>query len=100
MRCDHCSAPLGENGLTDRCVALECKHSKPLFDDEVIKFREALSIEMVNRLSNNDMPACFGVTRSQIVAVAGLLIEALHQNQSMAGELRHYRKQGAPGEKH
>lgn len=58
-------------------------NSDEQFTREVEEAKKVLSLEMISRMSLNDMPECFEFQRTTGVALAQLLVGALQQNQIM-----------------
>jgi hypothetical protein len=86
--CEHCSAPLGPNGMVAECNRIGCEHDTKQFDMKVDAAKSVLTPTIVSRMSRNEMPECFEFTRESGVALAQLLNLALHQNQALIERLR------------
>lgn len=58
------------------------------FNKEVADATAALSLNMIDSISRNDMPECFETSRPLLVAMARMLITALAQNEIMIEQLK------------
>lgn len=87
MKCPDCNQPLGDNGFAAGCIVINCPRDGVRFAAEVESQRKLLDLNVLQRMADNEMPACFGAQRSTLVALAKLLMEALRQNEEMARRL-------------
>jgi len=95
--CKTCGNPLDEFGMTNCNQAEKCSADRAEFALDMQRIKEAMTLPMIESMSKNEMPACFEPTRAFSVAVCGMLMEALRQNQQMADQLRSMRmKPGDP----
>ena len=81
--CPDCGNPLGDNGFTNCNSDPKCDRDREDFQGKVDAAKAALDLHVLARIERNEMPPCFEATRASTVALAGLLMEALRQNQEM-----------------
>lgn len=86
--CEKCGIEVEENGLTTKCDAINCERDKASFDREVENQKAVMTLPLIERMSLNEMPECFGAQRSTIVALALLLMTSLRQNEELANALQ------------
>lgn len=89
--CKTCSNPLDEAGFTN-CLSDVCIHNRARFEREVEEARQALGLDVLAKIEQNSMPACFVPTRASTVALGRLLMQALRQNQELAEALQQMHK--------
>lgn len=99
--CSECGNPLDDAGFTNCDTrATPCSRDRMAFDRQVEDIKAALTLPALASMEKNEMPECFEPTRASTVALSGLLMETLRQNDAMAKQLRHIKAQGGDSTQH
>lgn len=95
--CNECGNPIDEAGFTNCNTPTKpgdpaCKHDRAAFAAAVDAIKAGMSLPSIALMESNGMPERYRPKRADIVALAGLLMEALRQNELLANHLKQMRQ--------